>query len=86
MRFHQLPVNTGILVISVEPNSPAQRAGLQPGDVILSYNNHSTSGIDDLHKLLTEGLVGIDSPLEVLHGQEKRTLQIEAEESPQQGN
>jgi len=85
IRLHKLSVETGILVISVEPNSPAQRAGLQPGDVILSYDNQSTSGIDDLHKLLTEALVGIASPLEVLRGHEKRTIQIAAEEYPARG-
>ncbi len=85
IRLLNLPVETGILVISVEPNSPAQHAGVQPGDVILSYNSRNTSGIDDLHKLLTEALVGIASPLEVLRGVEKKMLQVAAEEYPQRG-
>jgi S1-C subfamily serine protease len=81
VRFHNLPAETGIFVISLEPGSPAQRSGLQEGDVILSYDGHPTAGIDDLHKLLTEGKVGVASPLTVLRGTERKNLQIVAEES-----
>jgi S1-C subfamily serine protease len=81
VRFHNLPAETGIFVISLEPGSPAERSGLQDGDVILSYDGHPTAGIDDLHKLLTEGKVGVASPLTVLRGTERRALQIVAEES-----
>jgi S1-C subfamily serine protease len=81
VRFHNLPVETGIFVISIEPRSPAQRAGLQEGDIILAYDSHPLAGIDDLHKLLTEAKVGVASPLVVLRGTEIRTLQVVAEES-----
>src|SRR6202161_441872 len=33
IRFHNLPVETGLLVVSLEPGSPAEHAGLQVGDV-----------------------------------------------------
>jgi S1-C subfamily serine protease len=82
VRFHNLPVDSGIFVISLEPGSPAQRAGLQEGDIILSYDGQPTAGIDDLHKLLTEGKVGVASPLAVLRGTETLALQIIAKESP----
>jgi S1-C subfamily serine protease len=82
VRFHKMPMETGILVVSVEPNSPAQRAGLQEGDVILAYDGQPTPGIDDLHRLLTETTLGIASPLTILRGVEKRVLPIAAEESP----
>jgi S1-C subfamily serine protease len=82
IRFHKIPVGTGILVVSVEPDSPAQRAGLQEGDVLLAYDGQPTPGIDDLHRLLTETRVGVASPLTILHGVEKRTLNVVAEESP----
>jgi S1-C subfamily serine protease len=82
VRFHKIPVETGILIVSVEPNSPARRAGLQEGDVILAYDGHPTPSIDHLHRLLTETTLGIASPLSVLRGVEKRVLPIVPEESP----
>lgn len=86
IRFHRIPIETGILVISVEPNSPAQRAGLQEGDVLLAYDGHPTPGIDALHKLLTEARVGVASPLAILRGVETRVLHIIAEESAKHGS
>ncbi len=85
VRFHKIPIETGILVISVEPNSPAQRAGLQEGDVLLAYDGHPTPSIDALHKLLTEARVGIASPLAILRGVERRLLHVIAEESANPG-
>ncbi len=81
VRFHKLSSGTGILVVSVEPGSPALRAGLREGDVILAYDGHETPGIDELHKLLTETRLGIASPLTILRGVEKLTLRVIAEES-----
>ena len=81
IRFHKIPVETGILVLSVEPDSPAQRAGLKEGDVLLSYDGNPTACVDDLHRLLTEARVGVTSPLTILRGIEKRIVSIVAEES-----
>ncbi len=81
VRFHKLAADTGILVVSIEPGSPALRAGLREGDVILAYDGHETPGIDELHKLLTEARLDIASPLTILRGVEKMTLQVIAEES-----
>ncbi len=81
-RFHELSAESGIQVIAVERDSPAERAGVQEGDVIVAYDDQPTAGIDDLHRLLTEKKVGVSSPLTVLRQLEKRTLTIVAEESP----
>ncbi len=37
IRFYNLPVEMGLLVVSVEPRSPAENAGLQVGDVIVEF-------------------------------------------------
>ncbi len=81
-RFHELSAESGIQVIAVERNSPAERAGVQEGDIIIAYDDQVTAGIDDLHRLLTEKQVGVSSPLTVLRRLEKQTLTIVAEESP----
>ena len=66
----------GVLVVGVEPGGPAERAGLEEGDLILGLDGHQVGGIDDLHRLLTEERVGIKVPLRVLRRPEILTLQI----------
>ena len=80
-RRHTLTVPSGMLVLSVEPHSPAQRAGVRPGDVLVGYAGRTVAGIDDLHRLLVEEQVGRAAPLRVLRGGEILALDIVAEES-----
>ncbi len=80
MRFHHLTQESGILVVSIDQNSPAQKSGLREGDVILSFNDIAVAGIDELHRRLTIDHAGRKSDLCVLRGTEKINLQIEPEE------
>ena len=81
VRFHNLPVDSGILVVAVEDASPAQSAGVLEGDVIVGYGNQPIAGIDQLHRVLTEKQVGVRSSLVVIRKGEKRVLAIVPEES-----
>ena len=81
VRFHHLPVESGILVVSVEEASPAQRAGLSEGDMIVGFDGRPIAGIDDLHKILTEEKVGMKSTLTIIRRTEKLNLGIIPEES-----
>jgi len=83
VRFYNLPVESGVLVQSVEANSPAERAALRFGDVILSFAGAPVAGIDDLHKFLTADKVAIPVPLVILRNTELITLQIIPGEKPQ---
>ena len=85
VRFHQVPVGSGILVVSIEGGSPAERAGLLEGDVIVEYSGHPVAGIDDLHRLLTDTQVGVRSPLTIIRRAEKIVLEIVPEESTARG-
>jgi S1-C subfamily serine protease len=80
-RRHTLAAHSGILVLSIEPNSPAQRAGVRPGDILVGYAGRTVAGIDDLHRLLVEEQVGMPAPLMVLRNGEILALAIVAEES-----
>ena len=81
VRFHQLPVASGVLVISVTPGGPAARAGLREGDVMVAFKGEPIPTIDRLHKLLTGEQIGVESPLTVLRGTEKLDLQLTPAES-----
>jgi S1-C subfamily serine protease len=80
IRYHHLVQESGILVVSIEPNSPAQKAGLREGDVILTYESRTVEGIDQLHRILTVEEVGKRAALLVLRGTEKIQLTIEPQE------
>jgi len=82
VRFYKLPVESGVLVQSVEADSPAEKAGLRFGDVILSFAGAPIAGIDDLHKLLTSDRVAGAAPLVILRNTEMITLQIVPAEKP----
>jgi S1-C subfamily serine protease len=82
VRFYNLPVESGVLVVSVEADSPARRAGVSEGDLIIGFAGRPVAGIDDLHKLLTEEWVGQGAPLEVIRRTERLTLHIVPEEVP----
>jgi S1-C subfamily serine protease len=81
-----LPVESGILVVSVEENSPAQRAGLSEGDIIIAFDGQPVTGIDDLHRMLTEEKVGVRTKLTIIRHTEKLNLDIIPEESKSRGN
>jgi S1-C subfamily serine protease len=82
VRFYNLPVESGILVVSLEPDSPARRAGVSEGDLIIGFAGRPVAGIDDLHKLLTEERVGQMATLEVIRRTERLTLQVVPGEVP----
>lgn len=81
IRFHGLKIESGILVVSIENESPALRAGLIAGDIVVAYDRADAPGIDALHRLLTEQQVGVKSVLTVLRGSEKMDLEIVPQES-----
>ena len=76
VRFHNLPVETGLLVESVLEGSPAQRAGLLRGDVIVEFAGEPVAGIDSLHRLLTDAQVGVPSILKAVRGSDLRKLEV----------
>src|SRR2546429_8092663 len=81
VRYYNLGVESGILVVSFEGNSPARNAGLREGDIIVGFDDHPTAGIDDLHKLLSEDRIGHKSSLVIIRGTEKLSLEVIPEES-----
>ena len=78
---HELAVNSGVLIVAVEPHGPAERAGLEEGDVVIAFDGRPIAGLDDLHRLLTEERVGIRANLDVLRRDSLRVVDVVPEES-----
>jgi len=82
IRFYDLPLETGVLVVSVEKDSPAQHAGLREGDVIVAFDERPIGTIHELHKMLVSEQIGVPARLLVIRHTEKLELSVLPAESP----
>jgi S1-C subfamily serine protease len=80
VRFHHLPAEHGVLVAGIEPGSPASRAGLREGDVIVAFSGEPISGIDELHRHLVAKVVGVPSRVTIIRHTEKLDFGVTPEE------
>lgn len=76
VRFHNLKSNGGVLVVSIEPDSPAKLAGIREGDIIVALDDQPIGNIDELQKILTEKEIGIKSQISVIRYSEKVSIEI----------
>jgi S1-C subfamily serine protease len=71
--------DTAVLVAEIIAGGPAEHAGVQVGDLILSFGGVEVFTIDDLHRLLTAEASGRDTDLVVLRRARIETLAVRAE-------
>ena len=72
----------GVLVRSVEANSPAERAGLKANDVIVQYNKQEVVGVLQLTRLVNETPLGRSVDVIVRRDNREQTLKVTSEKSP----
>jgi S1-C subfamily serine protease len=72
----QVDQQSGVMVYQVEANSPAKKAGLAMGDVILKFDQKSIHSINDLHQYLTGEVIGKPTRLQTLRGENPTELTI----------
>jgi S1-C subfamily serine protease len=70
-RYH-LAAPGAVLVTSVEPESPAARAGLTARDLIVGIGTSAVTSIDDLHRCLSEETIGLAVELAFFRGGERQ--------------
>lgn len=75
-RHYNLDLKTAILVIHVEPGSPAIAAGLHENDVIVEFNDQPIDSIDTLHRALTRHGIGEPVTVRAIRGVEMRSFRI----------
>jgi S1-C subfamily serine protease len=71
VRQFALPQAAGVEVMAVEPNGPADQAGLLVEDVVVALGDQPTASVDDLHRLLTQLPVGQPSAVRLLRGERR---------------
>jgi S1-C subfamily serine protease len=77
VRHYNLPAEHGVLIVSFdEKSSPARAVGLREGDIVVAFAGKIVSGIDELHKLLTENEIERRQPITVLRGNKKLDFEI----------
>lgn len=75
-RVHGLEQESGILVLAVQAESPADLANILPGDVIVAFDGTPLVGVDDLHGVLIDDRIGVVTTLTVLRGGDLKRLVI----------
>ena len=73
-----LEQDTGVMIFSVEANSPARKAGLAMGDVLVKFNGKPVTDFMDLPRLLAEDVVGKETNLTII----RRETLLEATVTP----
>src|SRR6266699_2467038 len=81
VRFYDLPKETGVIVLASENGSPAHKAGLREGDVIIAFHGQAAAGVDDLHRLLTDTQVGVKNSITILRRTDRMEVGIVPTES-----
>jgi S1-C subfamily serine protease len=83
-RTHQMAVSSGVAVASVAEGSPAATAGIRSGDIILALADEPVTGVDDLHRALTDERIDVPAKIAVLRRGERRHLTVVPAESPRE--
>lgn len=81
-KIHGLEEPRGVLVLSVLPGSPAARAGLQPGDVIVGWDNRPVEDSAALGVMVARTPVGTQVAVEILRGKTKQTVSVRVGQRP----
>lgn len=84
VREHKLKAGTAVHVVSIDPDGPAARAGIQPDDAIVLFDNQAVTSVDDLHRYLSDKSVGRESPITLFRSERRLDLKITPTEAPNQ--
>lgn len=71
-----VPDNSGALVSSVTPDSPAAKGGLETGDVILKFDGKDVTTMRGLPKIVAQTQIGKPVDVEILRKGQRKTVQI----------
>jgi serine protease Do len=80
--YFRLRVDAGVLVRGVTANSPAAEAGLQPGDVIVAFEDEEMTNVEQLRRTIHSSQIGQEVEITFWRGDAKNTTYVTLAESP----
>jgi serine protease Do len=82
-KAYNLPTTYGVIVGSVAAGSPASRAGIRKGDIIIEINGKPLKDAGQLQEFIREAEVGTRVKLTLIRNGQRRTVTVTLEEMPQ---
>ena len=79
---YNLPVNKGVLITSIVKDSPADKAGLETGDIITAIDDQDISDTGDLTRVISSSKVGQTVKVTYWRGSNKQTADVTLAQSP----
>ncbi len=79
---YELPVESGVIVTSVEPRGPAEKAGIERGDIIIELDGRKVAGIQDLQDVLKASKPSTKIQLTIMRGKKRSRLTAVLERTP----
>jgi len=80
--YYGLPIDRGVLVTRVIPGSPADNAGVVPGDIVLEFAGKTTNSIEELMKEIQKGKAGEKVNLQILRNSKRWIVEAVLERTP----
>ena len=77
-----LPGQTGVVIRSILPGSPAEKSGLKPGDILTAFNGRPITGARDLVRQLAAATTGSKAEIRIIRAGKEQTLAVTLEEQP----
>ena len=76
VRYFELSIESAVRVIEIAKGSPADRAGVQAGDILIRFGEHDVDGIDALHRILGADRIGSEAAISVLRRDRRLELSL----------
>jgi serine protease Do len=75
-----LPNSSGALITTVNPNGPADKAGIQPGDVVVDFNGKPVKDSDSLVSMVVNTKPGTSVPVSVFRNNQRKAMNVTVDE------
>src|SRR3989337_580531 len=79
--YYRLPIDRGALIADVMPGSPAEKAEMRRGDIIIGFGDKAINGVDELVKEVQKRKIGEKTKVLLLRGDEKWMADITLEKT-----